>query len=603
MRDYVRDLYFHYFFDAISVSAFVPNASFEVMTALYAATTLSFSDRFTRSEKLHLSNGIKDSLFSKKIKTKAEQTLFNERLLKYYSIVYGFKPDGKWVFTDTFPMAQDAITSCVVLLGDYLCDKIDRSNLDSKFFRSFAKNTMSYLYDLFRAFSLQISILPCSQIVGSKYYSEAMYPVEDDRYYDAQFDRADRATDILPHQISLDVESQSGFFYGSANDPYTVTLNSCSCPDFKKRRLPCKHMYRLHDELEAKAETSNAHIQYYPLQPFSIPDHFPVSIQTATASPTQHIAHDEIEIDKPTLQKALIAENQPEAESETSKEKIFKEKLSNFFYAVFSYAYLLLIFAICPLLLIAGIKSCVDEHKENATHSSVTRKSTSTTNSFTQWFIPEQQNTTDYVLNTSSMIVHKPSCDTVPYINPDNYKTCKSLHSALNQGYQRCELCDPYESGITETKPSTTKRQSSATTSKRSASGYERSHTMSEHTTIQQTTTTTKQQQNTTYRYTTTTTEPYTTTTTTSTYIPNIAYSFVPITSPNEESESEQSESYSTDLSEISETESVFSASNVSVESSSPYEKMLLLFYVLMFLIFCILLALLYRLAHPKTKD
>lgn len=434
MRDYVRDLYFHYYFDAISVSAFVPNANFEVMTALYAATTLSFSDRFTRSEKLHLSNGIKDSLFSKKIKTKAEQTLFNERILKYYSIVYGFKPDGKWVFTDTFPMAQDAITSCVVLLGDYLCDKFDRSNLDSKFLRSFAKNTMSYLYDLFRAFSLQISILPCSQIVGSKYYSEAMYPVEDDRYYDAQFDRADRATDILPHQISLDVESQSGFFYGSANDPYTVTLNSCSCPDFKKRRLPCKHMYRLHDELES----NNVPFQHNFLQPISIPDRFPIPIQAQKAI-TSASTNNSTDKDIP------VNDSHPEVEERITERKTIKEKVKDFFYSLFSYAYLLLILAICPLLLITGIKSCIDEHKESAAHSSTTHKSTTTTNNFTQWFIPEQQDTTEYVLNTDSMIVHFPWCSSVPRINPDNYKTCTNLPSALNQGYRRCELCNPYE--------------------------------------------------------------------------------------------------------------------------------------------------------------
>jgi len=26
---------------------------------------------------------------------------------------------------------------------------------------------------------------------------------------------------------------------------YTVTLNSCTCPDYNKRKRPCKHMYRL----------------------------------------------------------------------------------------------------------------------------------------------------------------------------------------------------------------------------------------------------------------------------------------------------------------------------------------------------------------------
>jgi len=28
-----------------------------------------------------------------------------------------------------------------------------------------------------------------------------------------------------------------------------ATLESCTCPDFKERKLPCKHMYRLASEL------------------------------------------------------------------------------------------------------------------------------------------------------------------------------------------------------------------------------------------------------------------------------------------------------------------------------------------------------------------
>lgn len=31
----------------------------------------------------------------------------------------------------------------------------------------------------------------------------------------------------------------------SGEKPYTVTLTSCTCQDFKKRGLPCKHMYFL----------------------------------------------------------------------------------------------------------------------------------------------------------------------------------------------------------------------------------------------------------------------------------------------------------------------------------------------------------------------
>ena len=36
----------------------------------------------------------------------------------------------------------------------------------------------------------------------------------------------------------------------SDNKPYVVTLQKCTCPDFKKRGLPCKHMYYLAHKLD-----------------------------------------------------------------------------------------------------------------------------------------------------------------------------------------------------------------------------------------------------------------------------------------------------------------------------------------------------------------
>ena len=32
---------------------------------------------------------------------------------------------------------------------------------------------------------------------------------------------------------------------GSSDEPYTATLNECTCMDFSIRRRPCKHMYYL----------------------------------------------------------------------------------------------------------------------------------------------------------------------------------------------------------------------------------------------------------------------------------------------------------------------------------------------------------------------
>lgn len=54
---------------------------------------------------------------------------------------------------------------------------------------------------------------------------------------------------IKPEAISLDAASGSAVIIGSDPEPYRVTLSGCSCFDFASRGLPCKHMYRLADEL------------------------------------------------------------------------------------------------------------------------------------------------------------------------------------------------------------------------------------------------------------------------------------------------------------------------------------------------------------------
>lgn len=38
-------------------------------------------------------------------------------------------------------------------------------------------------------------------------------------------------------------------FAGSGKKPYTATLSKCTCNDFVKRKLPCKHMYSLAHQL------------------------------------------------------------------------------------------------------------------------------------------------------------------------------------------------------------------------------------------------------------------------------------------------------------------------------------------------------------------
>lgn len=60
-------------------------------------------------------------------------------------------------------------------------------------------------------------------------------------------ERAQRA-DVTPD--SVDLVSQSCVIRGSGAAPYQVTLSSCTCSDFTRRNLPCKHIYRLAAELK-----------------------------------------------------------------------------------------------------------------------------------------------------------------------------------------------------------------------------------------------------------------------------------------------------------------------------------------------------------------
>lgn len=44
--------------------------------------------------------------------------------------------------------------------------------------------------------------------------------------------------------VSIDPVLCSGNFKGSKSHIYSATLNSCTCVDFSRRKLPCKHIYR-----------------------------------------------------------------------------------------------------------------------------------------------------------------------------------------------------------------------------------------------------------------------------------------------------------------------------------------------------------------------
>jgi hypothetical protein len=60
--------------------------------------------------------------------------------------------------------------------------------------------------------------------------------------------RLQRAKTAELTPVSLDRESRSGIFIGNWGE-YETTLQGCTCMDFSRRKLPCKHMYRLAIEL------------------------------------------------------------------------------------------------------------------------------------------------------------------------------------------------------------------------------------------------------------------------------------------------------------------------------------------------------------------
>ncbi len=59
-----------------------------------------------------------------------------------------------------------------------------------------------------------------------------------------------RRNSFSTDHVDIDFNTLSGVFIGSNNELYFTTLKECSCMDFKKRYLPCKHIYRLFYEFE-----------------------------------------------------------------------------------------------------------------------------------------------------------------------------------------------------------------------------------------------------------------------------------------------------------------------------------------------------------------
>lgn len=66
-------------------------------------------------------------------------------------------------------------------------------------------------------------------------------------------------------------------------------------------------------------------------------------------------------------------------------------------------------------------------------------------NNFNTYDNPEQQQTNAaYVLNTSTMVFHVPSCRMVSRISPENYSTHNGTRNdVIGMGYSACGICNP----------------------------------------------------------------------------------------------------------------------------------------------------------------
>ena len=62
---------------------------------------------------------------------------------------------------------------------------------------------------------------------------------------DEQISRMRRATDKWIYLFPSTFTGQSAKILGTSCEIYETSFSACSCMDFYKRKLPCKHMYRL----------------------------------------------------------------------------------------------------------------------------------------------------------------------------------------------------------------------------------------------------------------------------------------------------------------------------------------------------------------------
>lgn len=82
-------------------------------------------------------------------------------------------------------------------------------------------------------------------------WDEAVHTLPD------QKKRMDSAKKAGMTPLQIDRDALSGVFAGSGKLPYQTSLSSCTCSDFVRRKLPCKHIYRLAIDLGLTDEAAD----------------------------------------------------------------------------------------------------------------------------------------------------------------------------------------------------------------------------------------------------------------------------------------------------------------------------------------------------------
>ena len=94
----------------------------------------------------------------------------------------------------------------------------------------------------------------------TRHYLDEDGEIIDNKDIDNHFEQLKRQKDALDDKyipIEINYDTKKAIFKGSDQKPYETTIDTCTCRDYFIRRLPCKHIYRLRNELESKARKNN----------------------------------------------------------------------------------------------------------------------------------------------------------------------------------------------------------------------------------------------------------------------------------------------------------------------------------------------------------